>query len=274
MTRILTRISRYCSNLPKQIQWHRSLPRNSFAEDIFLVSFPKSGNTWLRFLIANTLKVHYKIQRDVNFFTVHEFIPDVHLAAGFMNIHDGGIFGNPEIPRIIKSHSTYNNYYQRVILLVRDPRDVLISYFFHQKRIKQISEDYTLSDFIRHEKYGVKAWNKHTESWINTIRSGQIIKIFRYEDILNDTHTELSRLMDLLGIRVEASNLARAIELSSKENMRNSEINHASTFIVQAQKNSFIRQGKSTGGKDLLDSDRKFVEDFTFKTSQKIGYNY
>ncbi|AFY53078.1 sulfotransferase family protein [Rivularia sp. PCC 7116] len=262
------------TKIPRHLKYRFSLAKNHCAEDIFLVSFAKSGNTWLRFMLANTLKIHYKIQRNVNFFTLHDFIPDIYQAGGFTNLHDGDIFGNPEIPKIIKSHSPYNRFYQRVILIVRDPRDVMISYFYHLKRIKRIPESYTLSQLIHNKEYGIKVWNKHTESWINVTQDGQIINLFRFEDILNNTHKELHRLMDLLGIEVDKSTIAEAIKLSSKENMKNSESNHASTFMLQNQKTSFIRQGKATGGKELSDADKQYIEDVTRDIAQSLGYDY
>ncbi len=265
----------YFQRFAQHRQYRLLLNKNSQAEDIFLVSYPKSGNTWLRFLIANTVKIHYKIEREVNFFTIHDFVPDVHKNGNAsMNVSPTGILGNPEIPRIIKSHGSYNPYYQRVILLVRDPRDVLISYFYYQKRYGIISEDCQISDFIRHPKYGAKAWSIHTESWVKTIKVGQIVQIFRYEDFLKSTQSELARLMDLIGLKVEEGTLEKAINLSSKENMKITEKKHGSTFLIKTQKTPFVRNGIATGGKELSDTDRQFVEDVTRNIAHIIGYDY
>lgn len=64
-------LSRF-KNMTMNIKYRRSLPRNHMVEDIFLVSYPKSGNTWLRFLIANAIKVHYQIEREINFFSIQD----------------------------------------------------------------------------------------------------------------------------------------------------------------------------------------------------------
>jgi len=262
------------TKIPRYLKYRLSLTKDHCAENIFLVSYPKSGNTWVRHLLANTLKIHYKIQRNVNVFTLYDFIPDIYQAGGFTNLHNGHVFGNPEIPRIIKSHSSYNRYYQRVLFIVRDPRDVIVSHFHYLKRIGQIPETYKLSNLVHHKKYGIQSWIKHTESWTKAIQHGQIVHMFRFEDFLNDTHKELHRLMDLLGIEVDEFTLEEAIRLSSKENMRNSETNHSSTFMIKNQKTSFIREGKATGGKELSDLDRKFIEDVTRDIAQSIGYDY
>ena len=52
-------------------QW---LPDPLYADDIFITSYPKSGNTWLRFLLANLLKRH---EEEIDFHTVHNYVPEV-----------------------------------------------------------------------------------------------------------------------------------------------------------------------------------------------------
>ena len=150
------------SRIAKKIKYGRSLHKNHVVEDVFLVSYPKSGNTWLRFLIANAIKVHYNVEQDVNLFNILDIIPSI---IGDGNLRPEGPFGRTDIPRIIKSHSAYNPYYYRVILLVRDPRDVMISYYYYLKDRKQIDDKLEISEFIRHTKYGINRWTEHTKSW-------------------------------------------------------------------------------------------------------------
>lgn len=248
-----------------------NLPTNPVVEDIFLVSYPKSGNTWLRFLLANTLKLHYKIEREVNFFTVQDIIPGL---KGSRSLRPEGPFGRTDLPRIIKSHAPYNLHYHRSILLVRDPRDVIVSYYWYQKNYQRIPEALTLSEFVRDPKFGIKAWLTHTESWLFSIKEGQIVQVFLYEDFLSDPSAQMSRLMDLLGIRVENEVIEKAIELSSVENMRASEMKHASTYLVKTQKVSFVRQAKAAKGEGLSESDRQYIEEVTRDVAQLLGYNY
>jgi hypothetical protein len=180
----------------------------------------------LRFLIANAIKVHYQIDQDVNFFTILGIIPSL---RGKINLQPTGPFGRTDLPRIIKSHSDYNPYYYRVILLVRDTRDVMVSYYHYLKGLKQISEVTSPSDLIRDNKYGIMSWVTHTKSWyFNYNPASQRIKVFRYEDFQEDTKLQLFLLMESLGIIMDNSSLEEAIALSSKERMKESEIKHAS----------------------------------------------
>jgi Sulfotransferase domain len=251
--------------LAEKIKYSRSLPKNHVVGDVFLVSYPKSGNTWLRFLIANAIKVHYQIEQEVNFFSILSIIPEVKNGK---NIGQFGPFGRTDIPRIIKSHSPYNPYYDRVVLLVRDPRDVIVSYYSYLKTIQQISDDISISEFIRHQKYGIDNWQKHTQSWcFNNFRVGQIVKIFRYEDFLNDPTSNLFSVMKCLGISMNEKLLEEAIILSSKENMRNLESQYRSNPFM-------VRSGVVKDRIVLSEDDRKFVEEYVRDTAQMLGYKF
>ena len=259
------------SRIAKKIKYGRSLHKNHVVEDVFLVSYRKSGNTWLRFLIANAIKVHYRIDQDVNFFTILGIIPS---PRGKINLQPTGPFGRTDLPRIIKSHSAYNPYYYRVILLVRDPRDVMVSYYHYLKGLKQISEATTISELIRDDKYGIMSWVKHSKSWyFDHNPAGQRIKIFRYEDFLEDTKLQLFLLMESLGIIMDNGSLEEAIALSSKERMKESELKHASLNLVN-EKMSFVRQGVANRGRELSESDKKFIEDSSRDIAGLLGYNF
>ncbi|MFB2918689.1 sulfotransferase domain-containing protein [Aerosakkonema funiforme] len=268
--KIANRIKRI-RQIPIEKNYQKELPENHQAEDVFLVSYPKSGNTWLRFLIANALKVHYKIEREVNFFTVHDIIPSLTFSR---NLRNEGPFGRTDLPRIIKSHSGYNPYYQRVIFMVRDPRDVLISYYHYLKSFGAIPNNWTISELIRDRKFGTEAWNQHTKGWYVSNKEGQNIQLFYYEEFIKNPQANLDRLMDILGIKMTEEELQEAIKLSSKENMRKSEEAHRSTYVIKTQETRFVRKGEAAGGKSLNEEDKKYVEDATREVAQLIGYNF
>lgn len=254
-----------------QSPYEHLLPVDHKLEDIFLVSFPKSGNTWLRFLVANAIKVKFNIDRQVNFFSIHDIIPDIQLSR---NICSHGPFGRQDIPRIIKSHGAYNPYYHRVILLIRDPRDALISYYYFLMNYDKVSSNSNLSQFIRNPKYGAQAWAAHTESWLFTKNSSQNIQLLLYEELLSNPHEQLRKVMDLIGFNLTDLELDKAVLLSSKENMKQSELHHKSTYSVKTQKTAFVRQGKATAGKELTAEDRQRVEEVTRSIAEKVGYQF
>src|ERR1700736_5243708 len=80
-------------------------------DDILLASYPKSGSTWTRFLIANLVHPN----REVKFGNLHRWVldPDVSVKRDFDRARQ---------PRIIKTDGSFDPRYRRVIYLVRDPR--------------------------------------------------------------------------------------------------------------------------------------------------------
>jgi hypothetical protein len=263
-------------NKVKDREYRKGLPTNHRVEDIFLVSFPKSGNTWSRFLIANAVKVHFAIETEVNFFSILEIIPAVknNKKGKTVNLRSSGMFGRTDLPRIIKSHSSYNPYFNRVILLVRDPRDVICSWFNYLKHYQKIEPDTKLSDFLDSPRYGIDTWVSHTESWCFNQTMDQKIKIFRYEDLLKDTTIQLQLIMELLGMKMTEEELGKAIELSSKENMKKLEYTRTSELYLEDKQANFVNQRDYSKGIELTESDRLLIEQKTSVIASKLGYKF
>src|SRR6266566_2478113 len=95
-----------------------------YPDDTFLVSFPRSGNTWTRFLVCNLVNP----DDPVTFVGIESRIPEIY------DVPDRILRRFPR-PRIIKSHESFDPRYRKVIYIVRDPRDVAVSYYeFQLKR--------------------------------------------------------------------------------------------------------------------------------------------
>src|SRR5467141_466425 len=88
-------------------------------DDVFLVSYPKSGNTWTRFLVANLVYP----EKNPDFSNINELIPDPEA----MHKRD---LERAARPRLIKSHQYFDPRYPKVIYIVRDPRDVVLSEYY------------------------------------------------------------------------------------------------------------------------------------------------
>src|SRR5271169_1782765 len=94
-------------------------------DDTFLVSYPKSGNTWVRMLIANFLSP----DKPADFRDMNRLVPD---PGAQTKRH----FAKMPRPRVIKSHSVFDPRFPRVIYIVRDPRDVVISEYHYQRKTR------------------------------------------------------------------------------------------------------------------------------------------
>ena len=88
--------------------------------DYVLASFPKSGSTWIRFLLANLMAD----AEPIDFHNYHRHIPDIHVLDDAAQWRRHGDF-----PRIIKTHLLPQPEYANCIYVVRDPRACLTSYW-------------------------------------------------------------------------------------------------------------------------------------------------
>src|ERR1039458_10178071 len=86
-----------------------------FPDDTFIVSYPKSGNTWTRFLIGNLL-----CEDEVDLSNINERVPDPEAASK-------RFLKRLPRPRVLKSHQAFDPRYERVLFIVRDPRDIALS---------------------------------------------------------------------------------------------------------------------------------------------------
>lgn len=219
-----------------------------FPDDTFLVSYPKSGNTWVRFLLANLIYPN----EVVGFANINRLLPspDV-LSRRFLK--------SLPRPRILKSHEPYDRRYQKVIYLVRDPRDVVVSEYFFNIKKRYINPDVSLEEFagrfLRGETSSYGSWWEHAGSWIAARQGNPAFLLVRYEDLLADSIGETRKIAEFLSIQADDERLRRAVERSSANRMRELEKQQADQWT--GTKNTrleipFVRAAKSGGWKESL----------------------
>lgn len=220
-----------------------------YPDDRFLVSYPRSGNTWTRFLIANLLYG----DREVSFLNIDYLIPDV------LNINRRALAKIPR-PRLIKSHEYFDPRYKKVIYIVRDPRDVVISYYYFYLKQGFMQDGYPLDNFIRQFVEGdvdpeYASWGENVMSWIATRRGEPGFLLLRYEDMKADPVMELAKVGKFLEIQFDSERLERAVQSSSAERMRELEKRDENRWIGTRAKRKdvrFIRTAASGGWRTLL----------------------
>jgi len=249
------------------IKYRKLTPKQMRNDDIYLVSYPRSGNTWISFLIINVIILYLDLNIEVNFFNIHTFIPDIHVSR---YIPERLQF--PPFRRIIKSHSPYNPFYKTIFLLVRDPGDVMVSYYYFMKNLGQYQND--ISFFIRENKFGINAWINHSRSWLEKVEPSQGISIFYYEKFRGDPMRELKRLFLLMGFNINENILNKAIELSDFDYMKKLvEKTGRSYSIRKYKKFNFVRKGRVGSANEGLDkSDTLFIEKNAYKVMKKLNY--
>jgi hypothetical protein len=226
-----------------------------FPDDVFLVSYPRSGNTWTRFLIGNLI---YQ-DEPVAFTNIESRIPEIYFNP------DHRMRRLPR-PRILKSHECFQPHYRQVIYIVRDPRDVAVSFYHHNVKAGNIPDNYPMEDFIPRfinaefdTRWG--SWADHVRSWTLLRQDHPRFLMLRYEDMQRDTLRELGRIAQFLHegsfapIDASPEKLRQAIDLSSPQRMRALEKEQSAKWILTKKTRDdkpFVRTAKAGGWKSVL----------------------
>jgi len=220
-----------------------------FPGDVFLVSYPKSGNTWTRFLVANLV---FR-EKNVDFANLNRLTPDPEALSA------RALKRIPR-PRIIKSHQYFDPRYQRVIYIVRDPRDVVLSTYHFDIKRQLIDETFPLEKyverFLRGESdhlYG--SWAENVASWFYVRGDTPGFLLVTYESLQARGVEELARIAEFLGISPDPARLSFVLKQSSADRMRELERKQAhlwsSTRETRKDK-PFVRAAKAGGWRTEL----------------------
>jgi hypothetical protein len=187
--------------------------------DVFLISYPKCGRTWLRYMIGEYLRRHYAFGR-----------------RRVMRATKASI-ERPGMPRILVTHDdepqvklpehvlTDKRPYRgtKVIFLVRDPRDVLVSYYHH--RTKRTAGDHrfvgSLEEFLAPATGHVEALIAFYNAWAAQRHHPEGFLLVRYEDLLSRPRAELRRVLTFCGVTdVDPASLRKAVRAGAFDRMQ------------------------------------------------------
>lgn len=201
LIRLFTTVVKHALGLHHQ---GRKLPVQP--DDTLIASYPDSGDTWLCFLAANLIHT----DRTVDFSNLNKLIVDPSLTIR------RDVDRAPR-PRIVTSHASFDSRYQRVIYLVRDPRDVALAQY---RRLQTLGNEFALADFTGRFLNGDLnrdrgSWGENVGSWLAGRSRYSGFLLVRYEDLISDTTRELSRVAHFAGWPATPSRISQAIERSA-----------------------------------------------------------
>jgi len=227
-------------------------------DKIYLVSFPRSGSTWMRFLLCNILY----LKEDINYKSIDRLAPDVHQIMKWEKL---GVID----PLVIKSHYMWQDDYSKVIYMYRDVRDVVLSYYHFQciqgkKVIKGMSFDRYLRAFIKGERYG--RWDGHVNFWI-TIKPDVSFILVKYELLFADPWLMLRKIVNFLGMDIDDVNISQAIRKSDFDELEKIRRRDGVDPKIKGLR------GRPGGWKDVLtEGQRDLIWREFGKTMEKLEY--
>ena len=237
--------------------------------DVFVVTYPKSGTTWLLFLLANILKSDP--DEEITFVNYIHYVPDIN-DSYFAKNHLAEFASLPD-PRIFAVHAPYDPVLPKVVYVLRDPRDVMVSYY-HYKRLTDASFCGSLRDFVMSDNHYPCQWDEHVAGWLLNSRHTPLCLV-RYEEMHKDTSGVLKRVLDFAGLRYTEADIARAVEASRFERMRSAEERHGipQPEVLTHTDERFVRRGKIGGYRHELDAESLRIIDEKYGAIMRIvGY--
>ncbi len=129
-------------------------------------------------------------------------------------------------PRFIKSHEYFDHRYRRVIYIVRDPRDIALSYYDFSRKYRHIEDSYPLESFVddfiggRLNSADWGTWGENAGTWLSARASDPNFLLLRYEDMIQSPIEQLARIAAFLAVDASAERLDLAVERSSASRMR------------------------------------------------------
>ncbi|MCW5314788.1 hypothetical protein GTQ43_13530 [Nostoc sp. KVJ3] len=255
----------------QQIALNGKLPNGITLDDvIFLVSYPKSGNTWVRFLIGN-----YLTEDKCDFTNYRQILP---------SIYDGRdlIENSKTRPLYITSHASYTPIYKKVIYVVRHGMDVAVSYYYFCLKFRTIPQKTKFHDFILLFNYGftdhfnasIGTWSNHVHGWLDNASSNFLL--ISYEDLKNNPIQQLEKMLIFSGIKPNHEAVKTAVLASSFEKMQNLELKQYSDvpeLINSDPSMNFVRKGQIGESQDCFNAEQmnSFIK-FHGSALIRLGY--
>jgi hypothetical protein len=241
-----------------------------FPDDVFLVSYPRSGNTWLRFLVGNLIHP----ESPTTFANIETFVPSIYVNR------DAQLRSLPR-PRVLKSHEAFFGKYRKVIYIVRDPRDIAVSYYHYQIKYRQLPSGFPLEAFVPlfiednfEGLYG--PWADHVMSWLAMRDTRDAFLLLRYEDLRENPVRELAKVAGLLGIPAADERVRQAVERSSANRMSSLEKEQSRQWVSTKKSRQdipFVRAAGSGQYKSALSEESvRQIEAAWGHTMLSLGY--
>jgi len=272
---------------------------------VLFASYPKSGNTWFRAMLASVLANGKEI--DIN-------------NIGFMNSADRFFFDRtlginsadltrPEVARLrpriyefalrrtshdlpLKVHDAWlptfpdtpipfpEAFVKRAIYIVRDPRDVAVSLADHMGRpvdhivSKMNKVDYffgsNMSNLRMQVTQRLSTWSAHVRSWMDA--QSLDVHVMKYEQMLAEPLKEFRFAFDYLGLGLEDRVISDAVEATRFDKLKSQE--EKSGFSERSARSTrFFRRGVANGWRDTLTEDQtdRIVSDHR-EVMERLGY--
>jgi hypothetical protein len=233
-------------------------------DDVFIIGYPKSGNTLLQHIIAHLI---FGLHKNASKSLINSCVTEYYNNPWFFR-HDKTHF--------FKSHELPKPEYRNVIYIVRDGREAVRSYYY---MLTNMGKEVSIKDlYLTGGDTFVGNWNDHVQAWTNNPYDANILFI-TYENLIQNKLKELQRICEFLKVKKTNEELNNVIEATSLGNMKLMETSFSWQRMKAIQEwnseGNFVREGKQKGfEKDLMISDELIKEFNAISNEMLIEYGY
>lgn len=249
---------------------------------VWLASYPKSGNTWLRSFLANYLA---NAASPVPINEVHKYGLGDNITAMYRRVAGGpvdlndvelsvrlrprvlaGMVANNADVNLVKTHNINRNIYgvdlippnltRSAIYVMRNPLDMVLSYARHTgQSIEKAAQDIChphngTAPYEKNVATFLGSWSDHVKSWTEALPYP--VLVLRYEDMLADPEAQFAKVVAHFGMKVDAERLQRAVKHCSFDELRKQE--DKGGFIEKSEHTDrFFSKGQAGQWRDELD---------------------
>ena len=236
--------------------------------DVALVSFPKSGRTFVRVMLARLYQRQFGIdERELLTFATLRRSP--RSVPRIMFTHNGNAMRPPSQIKI--NRKAFRG--RRVIVLARHPGDIAVSRYHHLKDrsrdpVRQRLATQPLEDFVWSEHGGIPSIVRYLNQWAELVRERSGILILRFEDFLSEPELSLHTLAEFVGLAGDEAGIQDAVNFARFDNLKDREregyftsgrlgpgrTGNDSSYKVRAGKSGGYRAQLSDAGRERVET--------------------
>jgi Sulfotransferase domain len=231
--------------------------------DCFITSWPRSGNTWLRYMVFYALYP----QREWDLVSIEEQMPIVDRRD--LGRALAKLAGQPW--RLFKSHEPFQRYYLKgkTAYVVRDGRDAIVSFYHY--RTKLTGGNLSWRRFLEESlagKHRYGSWQDHVAGWLD--HDAASVLVVRYEEMLADPRGALKRVLAHFGRGVPDEQVTAAVERSSVD-----QVNKGFQRYAAEKDKSFsggLGGGSGRWRRSFSDADLALFNEHAGDVMRRLGY--
>ena len=226
--------------------------------DTFVLSFPKCGRTWHRLLVGFYLTT--MLNEDPRRALELSYLCSKAGLKRLQYTHNGSNPTDrlPTTSQIVGSPVLWRD--RDVLVLVRDPCDVMVSAYHHVSK-REFRYDGTLSEFIREPTYGIAKYLTALNRWYQYRHLAKNFTVVSYESMHQDPAAALRQILELIEVtKPDEKLVGLAVNFTSFDKMRGYESeNYFNAPLMSKQSDdpdaAKVRIGRVGSSRDVLSPD-------------------